>query len=381
MKATILSLIGTVAILFAGCGGGSSPIIRIGSPVGPFVLTVSSASASVSSFKGSDTGTISPISSPAVGASPSAIQVFSPETPLQNVFVTDSTMNRVSLLSLDSQTGVLTNTGFSAPTGASPIGLALWLGATVAIPSVPEFGYVYALNQGSSSLSVFRITDLAGHLSEVPGSPFATPANPQAVTVTSVGGPTAFTVFVYVAAGNQQIAGYKANADGSLTALPSLGIAASTNISWVTTRLQFLYASDTANNQILGFKIQSDGSLVSVGPGVPAGTQPGAMRVFLNSPVLYVANQGSNNLSGYAIDASGVLTPMAGFPVATGTTPVYLSVIDGRGHLYVANQGSSNISGFSVAFPGGALTPIPGSPFAMATAPRAVETVFIMNVD
>jgi 6-phosphogluconolactonase (cycloisomerase 2 family) len=102
----------------------------------------------------------------------------------------------------------------------------------------------------------------------------------------------------------------------------------------------------------------------------------------LNSPVLYVANQGSNNLSGYTIEpVSGVLTPMAGFPVATGTTPVYLSVIDGRGHMYVANQGSNDISGYSVAFPSGALTPIPGSPFAVAAPPRAVETVFIMNVD
>lgn len=379
MKALILSLVATLALLLVGCGGGG-PVIHIGSPVGPFVLTVSPASSNVSSFKGSNSGSISPISSPAAGTSPSAILIESPETFQHNVFVTDSATNRLTLLNLDSQTGVLTNTGFSVPVGANPIALALRDGPTA--PNAPQIGYVYVLNQGSNNISVFKITDLSGHLSEVAGSPFPTPANPQSVTVANVGDAISVSIFVYVAAGNQQVAGYHANADGSLTALPALGVAAGTNISSVTSRGQFLYAADTANNQILGFKIQSNGNLVSVGPGVAAGTQPGAMNTSQFNMLLYVANRGSNNISGYHMDAlSGVLTPIAGFPVSTAATPVYVSAIDGQQHMYVANQGSSSISGFSVDVTSGALTPVPGSPFTMATAPQAVETLFIRNVD
>ncbi|MBZ5532057.1 MAG: lactonase family protein [Acidobacteriia bacterium] len=381
MKALILSLVAISVLLLVGCGGGG-PVIHIGSPVGPFVLTVSPASSNVSSFKGSNSGAISPISSPAAGTSPSAILLQSPEIDLINVFVTDSATNRLTLLNLDFQSGVLTNTGFSVPVGSNPMGLALWGGATVANAPQPQFGFVYVLNQGSSSISVFNITDRFGHLSEVPGSPFATPPNPQAVTVANLGDAINVSVVVYVAAGNQQLAGYHANADGSLTALPALGVSAGTNISWVAARGLFLYASDTANNQILGFKIQSNGSLVAVGPGVPAGAQPGAINANAFSTFLYAANQGSNNISGYRLDpVTGVLTPLAGFPVATGTTPVNLSAVDGRQHMYVANQGSNNLSAFSVDFNTGALTPIPGSPFPVAASPRAVEAYFVMNVD
>lgn len=376
MKAIILSTLTIGAFFIAGCGG-SSPIIHIGSPVGPFVLTVNPASSSVASFKGDrNSGTISPDSSAKIGSAPSAVLIQSPSTPQLNVFVTDSVANKLSLLNLDTQTGVLTDTGFSVPVGVNPVALGVLNGATVATLVQPQFGFIYVLNQGSNNLSVFKITDMAGHLSAVPGSPFTTPANPQSIAVANNN-----TIFIYVAAGNQQVAGYQANADGSLTALPALGVPATANISAVFFKFPFLYAADTANSQILGFKVQSDGSLVSVGPGVSTGTQPGSMTTAFGS-MIYVANSGSNNISGYRQDAvTGILTPLSGFPVGAGTTPVYLSTVDALHHLYAANQGSSNLSAFTVDFNSGALVPVPGSPFAMATPPRGVETVFIMNVD
>jgi 6-phosphogluconolactonase len=126
----------------------------------------------------------------------------------------------------------------------------------------------------------------------------------------------------------------------------------------------------------------------------------------------YTANLQSGNLSGYAVDASsGVLTPLAGFPIASGVNPVfvihdplshYLIVADiaadmlrvyaidettgmlrevqqspylvgqeprslamdpaGR-FLYVAHQSSNGVTAFSMNA-AGVLTPVPGSPFS-----------------
>jgi DNA-binding beta-propeller fold protein YncE len=82
---------------------------------------------------------------------------------------------------------------------------------------------------------------------------------------------------------------------------------------------------------------------------------------------LYVSNFGSDELSGFAIAASGSLTALPGFPVATGNGPGGVAMTpDGR-RIYVANRLSSSISGFSVGA-GGSLVPLPGSPF-LAAAP------------
>ena len=63
------------------------------------------------------------------------------------------------------------------------------------------------------------------------------------------------------------------------------------------------------------------------------------------TPVIaLVANQASNNVSGYTINNStGALVPVAGSPFAAGTTPVGI-VITPEGMLaYVANQGSNDV--------------------------------------
>ena len=118
----------------------------------------------------------------------------------------------------------------------------------------------------------------------------------------------------------------------------------------------------------------------------------------------YVANQLSNDLSAYAIDADGALTPIAGSPVAaTGTAPASLAVdpngrftpgggalavsgasvaagtfpigfvLDPSGQFaYAANDNSGDISGYAVDATTGALSPISHSPFAAGSEPRAI---------
>ena len=70
---------------------------------------------------------------------------------------------------------------------------------------------------------------------------------------------------------------------------------------------------------------------------------------------------------------TGALTPVPGSPFAAGSQPLDVST-DGFGRfLYVANNLSNSISAFSINRSNGALTPIAGSPFSMGSFLSRVE--------
>jgi 6-phosphogluconolactonase (cycloisomerase 2 family) len=87
----------------------------------------------------------------------------------------------------------------------------------------------------------------------------------------------------------------------------------------------------------------------------------------------YVANEVSDDISGYRIDASsGVLTPLPGSPFAAGSLPISVTVEPSGRFAYVANANSNTISGYTIDASTGVLTPLPGSPFAAGSGPTAV---------
>jgi 6-phosphogluconolactonase (cycloisomerase 2 family) len=76
--------------------------------------------------------------------------------------------------------------------------------------------------------------------------------------------------------------------------------------------------------------------------------------------VLYTANGGSNNISGFTIGGGGVLIPTSPATVGTNNTE-WLTVSPNGQLLYVSNQGNHTISGFTVNGTNGVLTSI-GAP-------------------
>ena len=85
------------------------------------------------------------------------------------------------------------------------------------------------------------------------------------------------------------------------------------------------------------------------------------------------ANQGSNNISAFALDATtGALTVVAGSPFAAGTEPSSVTVDPTGMFAYVVNSGADTVFVYSIDATTGALTPIGGSPFATATQPTAI---------
>ena len=103
-----------------------------------------------------------------------------------------------------------------------------------------------------------------------------------------------------------------------------------------------------------------------------AGTKPVAVAVDSTASFLYVANQGSNNVSAFKINA-GALIEISGSPYAVVTTgtpqPIFLTLDVSNKFLYVANLGTSSISAFGIKSADGTLALLTDSPFQQAIQP------------
>jgi 6-phosphogluconolactonase (cycloisomerase 2 family) len=87
---------------------------------------------------------------------------------------------------------------------------------------------------------------------------------------------------------------------------------------------------------------------------------------------VYVANQGSNNISGFQLSKGGVLDALANSPFTAGNEPSSVAVDPTGKFTYVVNTGSGTVSVYVVDATSGALSPISGSPFATGTQPAAI---------
>jgi hypothetical protein len=81
-----------------------------------------------------------------------------------------------------------------------------------------------------------------------------------------------------------------------------------------------------------------------------------------------VANQGSNNVSAFVIDAkTGALGAVSGSPFPTGGKgPSYLAATGT--FVYVSELGTNDVAALAIGS-NGALTAVSGSPFSVATQP------------
>src|SRR5260370_1487722 len=87
----------------------------------------------------------------------------------------------------------------------------------------------------------------------------------------------------------------------------------------------------------------------------------------------YVANENSSNVSAYTIDrTTGALTSVPGSPFAAGSLPFSVAVDSSGKFAYVANFASNNVTAYTIDRTTGALSPLPGSPFAARSNPCSV---------
>ena len=162
-------------------------------------------------------------------------------------------------------------------------------------------------------------------------------------------------------------------APGAVNALPS-AVAVS-----VQTSASFLYVANKNDGTVLAYMYDTAGNLTSLAPPYTVGTAPSALAVtptatvIPNGTFLYVANSGSNNISGFTIDPmAGTLTPVTNSPFSAGLGPASLGVSVKGKFLYCADKQSNQISNYTIDAVKGSLTPT-----APATTSTGVSPVWV----
>jgi len=139
---------------------------------------------------------------------------------------------------------------------------------------------------------------------------------------------------------------------------------------------RFAYVANETSNTISAYSIDaSTGALTPIAgsPFAATGTTPVAVAVDPNGVYLYVANNGSNDVSVYSIDdTTGVLTAV-GEPVGSGNGPFALLVDPSDQFLFVINKTDNTVAVFETGS-GGSLTAINGSPFSVGSEPTSLST-------
>jgi 6-phosphogluconolactonase (cycloisomerase 2 family) len=137
---------------------------------------------------------------------------------------------------------------------------------------------------------------------------------------------------------------------------------------------RYVYVVNQGSNDVSGFAVDSStGALSAITsstfPGSPwaVGTGPQAMAAFVPAQALYIANTGSDDLTVFGIDpGSGALNSPSTYPTGKGPTSL---AIHPSGFLYIANHGGSNdISGYEL----NSMSPLPGSPFPAGGNPLSL---------
>jgi len=280
----------------------------------------------------------------------------------------------LSVYVINAATGQWLHNGY-LPTGADPVAVAV----------SPNEKFVFVVDETDNNISVFQLDAVTGRLSFVETE--NTGAAPSAVAVSPSGS------WLYAAnTGANTISGYSTGAltsidtdavlGGVQLTISSGGAAPVAMVMHPT--LSRLYVINNGSNTVSAFSYDAGtGALtatdVDVAVGVQltlaVGTNPTELAIDRSGKFLFVANQNSNDVSAFSIDATtGVLT--AAGPTSTGAAsgPRSLTVHPSGMYVYTANgTATGTLSIFSVNATTGALALQGGSPLSTVPDPRSVR--------
>jgi 6-phosphogluconolactonase len=212
----------------------------------------------------------------------------------------------------------------------------------------------------TQAIAIYQINATTGLLTAVTGSPLALYTG-KASTPT-VFTPTGMTItpnntFVYVSLASLGVQILTLGANGALSAgsAPSILAPFPTSSSPADYGLtsdpgsKFLFVSEF-NTGLRVFSIGTNGALSEVsGSPYVTGTGPSGVIMDSTGAYVYVANKGSNNISGFTLNAtSGALTAISGSPfVSGGQLPIAFATDNSKQFLAVINSGSNGSNGNS----------------------------------
>jgi len=258
-------------------------------------------------------------------------------------------------------------------------GLLALSGADLAAAS-PKFLYVTNRNQ---AVRGFAVNDTTGALTPIPGSPWIADEFPFS-SASSPGGKFIYTVNP----SNTDISAFAVNpVSGVLTPVPGSPFALSMGSCCIRFIVhpngKFAYGLETAYG-VWPFAVDStSGALTARGNPAQAGVFPtayidptGKFLYTVNTGVSFISDPAkTNNISAFTIDpTTGALTEIPGSPFATGTMPVRLTSDPSGKFLLVSNAGSKDIRTYAINSSTGVLTQVGtlaagGSPFDIRFEP------------
>lgn len=220
---------------------------------------------------------------------------------------------------------------------------------------------LFAVNAGSGDISVFRVHgSTLSFLDKVPcggSEPVAVAQNGNLVYVVNAGG-------------SSNVTGFNLDKDGKLkpiagaTAFLSTGNSGAASLSFSPDG-EFLLVTEKLTNSIDAFHVQIDGTLAPIKVNPSAG--PGAFAVlFAPNGAALVTETGpaggtnASAISSYAVLPNGTLSPISTSVPTLGAATCWNVVTPDGSFVYTSNAGSATISGFAIGATG-ALTPLPGT--------------------
>lgn len=308
------------------------------------------------------------------GTQPLAAVIYKPSNGEQFSLVVNEGSDNISVFATDKRSGALDQVAGSpfATGGDAPKSLVLH----------PTRPFLYAPNENSASIAAYSIDVDTGVLTQT--GPVATGTLPQSFVIEATGR------FAYVAArGSSEIYTYAINqTTGALGEVAGSRIAIGTSVGTIALEREgrFLYAFNPTPGTISAYAINPTSGVLTAIAGSPFNAAANAALAGMhpNGGFIYVKysvplSNSANGLAAFAIDAtSGALSEVAGSPFDTSTNPVALSFDPAGRYLYVGHllgggAPTFNVRGYTVDATTGALTAVPGSPFATPQFPSSLD--------
>jgi 6-phosphogluconolactonase (cycloisomerase 2 family) len=218
--------------------------------------------------------------------------------------------------------------------------------------------WLFAVNAGSGTLSVFRVVDSSLILTDQVPTGGAEP-----VSVTQNGN----LVYVLNAAGSSSVVGFSfreghlAPIEGSQRFLSANG--AKPGAVALSPDGHFLLAVEETGNNVDVFEVEANGTLSSITVNPSAGPGAFAVSVAPNGTAI-VSETGTTGataaISSYSVHANGSLTTLSASVPTLGAANCWNAITPNGRFVYASNAGSSTIAGFAIGS-GGVLTALPGT--------------------
>lgn len=239
--------------------------------------------------------------------------------------------------------------------------------------------FLYVSDTQRGAIHAFTIDQTSGALTIVPGSPFSpsglstfSPLALVADTVLYANAPDGITGFT-LGSNGALLTVVGSPYSGGFNGQAALGQSNTSPINY------FLYATNFTdpNGAISVFSIVYPPSGILT--PVPGNFTTGAFSdpdgiVFdssFSTSFVFVALNNASKIVAFSVDATtGALTPVPGSPFASGSEPVFLALNAEQNFLYALNF-SGSISAYRIATNGG-LTPVRGSPFTVGAHPGSI---------